>query len=45
MITEEDLLNVIATICETIPKDQLNNDVAHGVAYAVGYLGGRGEDK
>lgn len=40
MSTKEEQLAVIATICESIPSERLNDDIAFGVSYAIGYLGG-----
>lgn len=42
MSTEDDRLTLIADICESVPRERLNNDVAYGVSYAVGYIGGLG---
>lgn len=43
MSAKEKKLAVIATICESIPRERLNDDVAFGVSYAIGYLGGLGD--
>lgn len=43
MSTEDERLAIIADICETVPPDRLNNDVAYGISYAIGYLGGHGD--
>lgn len=37
---EDERLTIIADICETVPPGRLNNDVAYGISYTIGYLGG-----
>ena len=37
-MSEEELLSIVATICEAYPRDALNNDIARGISFAVGYL-------
>lgn len=39
MITNEELVGIIA---ERVPAERQNDDVAYGIAYAVGYLDGLG---
>ncbi|WP_181275988.1 hypothetical protein [Brevibacterium oceani] len=45
MSTKEEQLAVIATICEALPREELNNDVARGIAFAVGYISQAGTEQ